>query len=55
MSKFSQVVDAMYHYMARIISFIGNYASNMPSEQYWTKITPQIEFFSVITSEQFAA
>ena len=42
---FAQKVAALYHWMQHLTGFREIYASNLPSQQKWTKITPYITVF----------
>ena len=52
LSMLFQIVAAMYHYMAHLTGLRYSYISKLPSQQNWTKITPEQEFSSVITRQQ---
>ena len=49
---FSQIVATKYHYVAHLTVFRGIHASKLVSHLNWTKMSPEIEFSSVITKQQ---
>ena len=49
---FSQIADAINHYMPHFSGLREHYASKVPSQQNSTKITPTIEFYSVMNKQQ---
>ena len=49
---FSQLVAAIYSYIAKLTGVRWDNAYKLPIQQNWTKITPEIEISSVITRKQ---